>query len=195
MSLNCPKCGKDDTVQKVSAALASMSASQTNLAARLAPPQKPVSPTAPKWIVVQIGLLIGGIFAITTVDTILTLLSRQGIELLGSNHIIEGVALTFILLAIPRFSPLGKSEKGVLVGLFIPVAAIWNFFVVPYYVLYIFFVIGVYFFLINKAKKNFYKVEIPMWENKMNEWNQSFYCHRDETIFSQKSILESVNPW
>ena len=171
MSIVCPKCNKDDQVQKVSVIYESgttigtyagpiatvnysggkfgtagsyasgVSSSSTQLAQRLAPPIQPVIPST------SCSFYVGLILIILTLP-------------------IGGSALFGVFLGDREVAP--------------PVAVIFLFLTL----------IGFMVMMSAINQRNTYKNDFPellaTWKKDMTKWNNLFYCHRDGTIFDQR---------
>ncbi len=138
----CPKCEKDDQIQKVSSLVTSgisttnyknsfgnieTASSQTRLSSRLSPPAKPVH----KPNLLNNVLLFIGIYLIGTV-----------IDFLSQSNIFGGLSL--------------------IVGLgFI----IW----------------------ISVTPSNKHKTLLSEWERKIDNWNELYYCYRDDCVFDPRN--------
>jgi hypothetical protein len=141
----CPKCEKDDQVQKVTSIVTSGSAtayhkvdgfaggsgtsvSQTQLAKRLAPPSKPIS---------------NGINGVPPVMAMLILVGG-------------GLLIAFVLFSLPANDNLGYVGIALFLGI-----VIW----------------------ISSKPDNKLKSQLLVWEQKLSNWKELYYCHRDDCVF------------
>ncbi len=156
----CPRCEKDDQVQKVTAIVTSgtsvtdyttdsytigggVAVSTTQLADRLRPPEQPKSKTLKQWGCLGTFLVLacGAISGFTTLV------------------VIPPVTSTFLNFWM-------KPEISCIIGVIPPL-------LIPFFIA---------FYEAQKTKKN-----TPIWKRKIHNWNQLYYCYRDDCVFDPRT--------
>ncbi len=176
MSIICPKCNKDDQVQKVSVIYESgtttgsyhgpvatvthsdgklgssgsyvtgVSSSSTHLAQRLAPPTKPLKPSFTCSYYAGVGMAV-----------------------------IFGICLLPTLIGSLAYGMSGDVRDGMVFAIWIPLTLV---------------VVGIVMAKKGWDGKKQQDTEHPKlmadWNKQIDTWNNLFYCHRDGTAFDQR---------
>lgn len=180
MSLNCPKCGRNDLIQKVSHIYSSgtTSSSQTGY-------------------VSGIGYANGGLASMggtaTMSGTAQTVLARQ----LAPPSQPKGTHwFWFIMPLIPIWpinyfvafaAPIGKTARLMLIGITVAAAIVFGVFrvkgfLMPFDIAVLTTPIIYYVGLIRSAQIRSAK-SVPRWQEAMLRWEQLYYCSRDACVF------------
>jgi hypothetical protein len=175
----CPKCGRADAVRKVSAIVAKgtrtgetggialglgdrsfdlmpfvgTSISRSALAARLAPPARPAKPLGYGWMA---AFMVGRLALVLCVGLLLI-----GTILLSFPLLINTYSQNRMLLLIPI----------IILITFVVSAVCWVARAGTSDV-----------HLIN-GERNSYDVRLRAWESAMEQWNELYYCSRDDGVF------------
>jgi hypothetical protein len=178
----CPKCNKDDAIQKVSAVVAGGTATGSfsgfsggvvnlegktgnvggyntlsggtisNLARLLAPPAEPSKPSSTDFLFLIILIVWVSVTIGFCISGVLTLF------FIGSDFRLFSIAGIVILVILSAFGLFRLLE---------------------------------YHSRVNeknqKAKQEYYQNKKLMWEKSMKRWNDLYYCHRDGIVFDPKT--------
>jgi hypothetical protein len=195
MSINCPVCNHDDSIQKVSIIVANGRSSGTISGSREA-----VAYNIEKWE------SAGGVIAINRSASIelarklsppIEPINKEGIgckEIWATIltlilFVISIAFVTIILLNLGQLINLSSSSTFILAGLmpiiFAVVIGIFLFIYLP--IKGIFMVRENYKVSKLKEEEKYIKEKLH-WDAAMNKWNCAYYCHRDGVVFDNNGI-------
>jgi len=195
MSINCPVCNHDDSVQKVSIIVANGRSSGS-----ISGPTESMADHIEKWESVA-GVTAmrrsGSIELAKKLSPPIEPIKKggigcRGIWTIGLTFILFVISIAFvtiILLNLGQLNNLAPNSSLLLVRLapIIIVVGLGGFFFIFLPIKGIFMVWENY--KVNKRKENEkYAREKQRWDAAMNKWNGAYYCHRDGVVFDNKGI-------